>query len=475
MSGGLSSHGRRAALALALLPFLTLPAPAQSGDAQSDDAQIAARLRDTALKDDWGYRFLENETTLIGQRLAATDAEARAADWAEKTLTAAGFENVHREPVPMTAWIRGREEAAVISPAPQHLVVTALGGSVATPPGGIDAEIVLFREYSQLLATAPGSLTGKIAVVTERMPRVMDGASYGALNPVRRLGPSEAARRGAIAYLHRSLGTDNHRIAHTGATNYQPDVTKIPAAALSNPDADQLERLAARGKTRVHLLLTPTTREDAQSWTVSGEVKGSEKPDEIVLIGAHLDSWDLATGAIDDGAGDAIVAGAGKLIAALKPHPKRTLRVVLFGAEEMDYSGPAYAKAHADEAAHIVLAAESDFGARKIYMFLAPPGAAKTPFIRTLADTITPLGIFMSPEPAQRSGDDIAPLHKLGVPVIAFRQNGLDYFDIHHTADDTLDKVDPQELAQNVAVWAAMAYLATQSDLDFRKLANAQP
>lgn len=470
MGGGLASHGKRAALALFLLPLLTLPVLAQN-----NDAQIAVRLRDAALKDDWGYRFLENETTLIGQRLAATEAEARAADWAEKTLKAAGFENVHREPVPMTAWIRGREEAAVISPAPQHLVVTALGGSVATPPGGIDAEIVLFREYSQLLAAPPGSLTGKIAVVTERMPRVMDGASYGAANPIRRAGPSEAARRGAIAYLHRSLGTDNHRIAHTGATNYQPDVRKIPAAALSNPDADQLERLAARGKTRVHLLLTPTTRENAQSWTVSGEVTGSEKPDEIVLIGAHLDSWDLATGAIDDGAGDAIVAAAGKLIAALKPHPKRTLRVVLFGAEEMDYSGPAYAKAHADEAARIVLAAESDFGARRIYMFLAPPGAAKTPFIHTLADTLTPLGIFMSPEPAQRSGDDIAPLHKLGVPVIAFRQNGLDYFDIHHTADDTLDKVDPQELAQNIAAWAAMAYLATQSDLDFRKLANAQP
>jgi Zn-dependent M28 family amino/carboxypeptidase len=469
VSGGLLSQGRRVALALALLPLIAAPAVAQS-----NDAQIAVRLRDTALKDDWGYRFLENETTLIGQRLAATDAEARAADWAEKTLKAAGFENVHREPVPMTAWIRGREEAEVISPAPQHLVVTALGGSVATPPNGIDAEIVLFREYSQLLAAAPGSLTGKIAVVTERMPRVMDGASYGAANPIRRAGPSEAAKRGAIAYLHRSLGTDNHRIAHTGATNYQPDVTKIPAAALSNPDADQLERLAAHGKTRLHLVLTPTTRENAQSWTVSGEVKGSEKPDEIVLIGAHLDSWDLATGAIDDGAGDAIVTAAGKLIAALKPHPKRTLRVVLFGAEEMDYSGPAYAKTHADEAGHIVLAAESDFGARKIYMFLAPPGAAQTPFIRTLAETITPLGIFMSPEPAQRSGDDVAPLHKLGVPVISFRQNGLDYFDIHHTADDTLDKVDPQELAQNIAAWAAMAYLATQSDLDFRKLANAQ-
>jgi hypothetical protein len=462
-----SSRLRQAGLALALVPLISL-----SALAQSDDATVAEHLRDAALKDDWGYRFLEAETTIIGQRLAATDAEARAADWAQKMFQQAGFENVHREAVPMTLWQRGKEEAEVVSPSPQRLVITALGGSVATPPDGITAEIVLFREYSQLLAAAPGSLTGKIAVVTERMPRVMDGGSYGAANPIRRQGPSEAAKRGAIAYLHRSLGTDNHRIAHTGATNYEPDATRIPAAALSNPDADQLERLAALGQTRVHVVTTPTSQDNAQSWTVSGEIKGSEKPDEIVLIGAHLDSWDLGTGAIDDGAGDAIVAGAGKLIAALKTHPKRTVRVVLFGAEEMDYSGAAYAKAHADELSHIVLASESDFGARKVYTFLAPAGSAQTPFIRTLADTLTPLGIFLGRDPALQAGDDIAAMHKAGVPVISMRQNGLDYFDIHHTADDTFDKVDPQELSQAIAAWAATAYLAAQSDLDFRKLAS---
>lgn len=443
--------------------------------AQDSDAATARHLRDQALKDDFGYRFLETLTTTIGQRLAATEAETRASLWAESEFKKLGFDQVHRESVPMTQWQRGREEAAVISPSPQRLVVTALGGSVATPPNGIDAEIVLFRLYSDLLNAPPGSLAGKIAVVTERMPRVMDGSSYGAANPIRRLGPSEAAKRGAVAYLHRSLGTDNHRIAHTGATNYEDDAPRIPAAALSNPDADQLERLAARGKVKLHLLLTPTSQENAQSWTVSGEITGSEHPDEIVLIGAHLNSWDLGTGAIDDGAGDAIVVGAAKLIAALKPHPKRTIRVVLFGAEEMNYAGPAYAKAHGDEAAHIMLAAESDFGARKIYAFLAPPGAAKTPFIRSLADTLTPLGIFLGREPALNSGDDIAPLRAAGVPVIALRQNGLDYFDIHHTADDTLDKIDKQELDQNIAAWAAMTYLAAQSDLDFRKLANAGP
>jgi Peptidase family M28 len=468
-------HDRRSRLRAApFLAFLFL-ALAPMAQAQESDAAIAAGLRDAGLKDEWGYRFLETLTTMIGQRLAGTSAEARAAILAEKALEQAGFDTVHRESFPMTAWLRGREEASVVSPAPQRLVVTALGGSIATPATGITAEIALFRLYFDLLAAPPGSLSGKIAVVTQRMPRVMDGSSYGAANPIRRLGPSEAAKRGAIAYLNRSLGTDNHRFAHAGATNYQSDAPRIPAAALSNPDADQLERLAARGKVRVHLVLTPRTDEKAQSWTVSAELKGRERPDEIVLIGAHLDSWDLGTGAIDDGAGDAIVAAAGRLIAQLKPRPKRSLRVVLFGAEEMDVSGPAYAKAHAAEAPHIALAAESDFGARKIYTFLAPVGTAKTAFVKTLADTLTPLGIFLNREPALRSGDDIAPLRKLGVPVIAMRQNGLDYFDIHHTADDTFDKVDPQELAQNIAAWAAMAYLAAQSDLDFRKLAADAP
>jgi len=462
-------------LIVAALTALIAAGSAASGFAQSDDAAIARQLRDKALKDAWGWRFLETLTTTIGQRLAATEAEARAAAWAESELKKAGFENVHREVIAMPLWQRGREEASVIAPSPQRLIVTALGGSVATPPAGIDAEIVLFHLYSELLAATPGSLNGKIAVVTERMPRVMDGSSYGALNPIRRLGPSEAAKRGAVAYLHRSLGTDNHRLAHTGATNYEDDAPKIPAAALSNPDADQLERLAARGKVKLHLVLTPTTQENEQSWTVSGEIKGSATPDEIVLIGAHLDSWDLGTGAIDDGAGDAIVVGAARLIAGLKPHPKRTIRVVLFGAEEMNYAGPAYAKAHDADIPHIALAAESDFGARKIYSFLAPVGAAKTPFIRDLADTLSPLGIFLNAAPALNSGDDIAPLRAAGVPVIAMRQNGLDYFDIHHTADDTLDKIDPQELNQNIAAWAAMTYLAAQSQLDFRKLATDAP
>jgi len=235
------------------------------------------------------------------------------------------------------------------------------------------------------------------------------------------------------------------------------------------PDAQQLARLAALGKVRIRLVLTPTSDEHAQAWTVSGELRGGERPDEIVLIGAHLDSWDLGTGAIDDGAGVAIVLGAGNLIAQLKVRPKRTLRVVLFGAEEMDYSGPAYAKMHADDIPRIVLASEADFGARRVYTFLAPASAANTHFLQTLADALNPLGIFPTRQPAISGGDDIAPLHAAGVPVFSLRQNGLDYFDIHHTADDTFDKIDPQELAQATAAWVTTVYLSLQTDLDFRK------
>jgi Zn-dependent M28 family amino/carboxypeptidase len=270
--------------------------------------------------------------------------------------------------------------------------------------------------------------------------------------------------------LLRSLGTDDHRLPHTGALNYQEGAPRIPAAALANPDADQLERMTARGKVRVRLLLTPSERADAPSWNVVGEVKGREKPDEVVLIGAHLDSWDLGTGATDDGAGDGIVMAVGKLLAALPQHPKRTVRVVLFGAEEMDYSGAAYAKAHGEEAPHIVLAAEADFGARQVLAVQLPPGAADSDFARGLAVAIAPLGAILDRRPALFGGDDTRGMQKAGVPVASLRQNGLDYFDTHHTADDTFDKIDAKEIAQAAAVWSVFVYLVAETGVDFRAL-----
>ena len=433
----------------------------------------ASSLGQKALNDPAAFNFVESLTTEIGQRLAGTEAHRRAVAWAETRLTSAGFENVHSEPLTISAWIRGAESAEIVGPAPQHLAVTTLGGSVATDANGIEAEVSLFRTYDDLLAAAPGSLNGKIAVVTQRMVRAQDGSGYGAANQIRRRGPSEAAKRGAVAYLLRSLGTDNHRLPHTGALNYEDGVPRIPAAALANPDADQLERLAALGPVRIRLMLTPTVRENAPSWNVVGEIKGNERPDEIVLIGGHLDSWDLGTGATDDGAGCAIAFGAARLIAGLPQHPSRTIRVVLFGAEEMNFSGAAYARAHEGETQKIVVAGEADFGARNVYSIQLPAGAAASDFGRALDRIIAPLGANLDRRPALGGGDDIRELQKAGVPVVSLRQDGLDYFDTHHAADDTLDKIDPKQLNQAVAVWSAFVYLAAASDVDFRSLQPA--
>src|SRR6202789_2697952 len=310
-------------------------------DAQPSDSLVvtASSLGQKALNDPAAFDFVQSLTTEIGQRLAGTEAHRRAVASPEARVKAAGFESVRSEPFTFPAWIRGAESAEIVGTVPQHLAVTALGGSVATDANGIEAEISLFRTYDDLLAAAPGSLNGKIAVVTQRMVRAQDGSGYGAANPIRRLGPFEAAKRGAVAYLLRSLGTDNHRLPHTGALNYEDGAPRIPAAALSIPDAEQLERLAAQGPVRVRLLLTPTVQENAPSWNVVGEIKGRERPDEIVLIGGHLDSWDLGTGATDDGAGVAIVFGAARLIAGLPQGPGRTSRPLLFGAEEINFNG----------------------------------------------------------------------------------------------------------------------------------------
>jgi hypothetical protein len=454
------------------LLFCAAWAAAPHAQAADTPTSVAAGLGQKALADRWSYSFLESLTSEIGPRLAGTQAEARAADWAAAKLKAAGME-VHLETFPMTAWVRGVETAEVVKPSPQRLVLTALGGSAATPPEGIEAEAVVFRTYGALLAAAPGSLTGKIAVVTEHTVRTENGEGYGAAFPIRSSGASEAARRGAIAYLHRSLGTDNHRLPHTGRLVYIDGAPRIPAAALSVPDAEQLERLAALGPVTVHIVLTPTERPNAQSVTVVGEIKGREKPNEVVLIGAHLDSWDLGTGAIDDGAGDAIVAGVGKLIADLPRHPRRTVRVVLFGAEEMDYSGAAYAKVHTAEADRIVIAGETDFGARRIYAAQFPFGAVESPFGKAVGEILPALDVILGREPAPFGGADIDGLRLAGVPVLSLSQNGMDYFDIHHSADDTFDKVDAAELAQNVAVWSAVTYLAAETDVDFRAIAKA--
>lgn len=434
------------------------PAPAAS------PAETAALLRDKALDDPTAYQVVESLVTEIGPRPAGSPAAARARDWALAKLTALGFENVHAEPFAITAWARGEESAEVVAPAPQKLQILGLGGSPPTPPGGIEAEIALFHSYADLLAAPPGSLAGKIAVLTQPMVRTQDASGYGEASRYRTQGPVEAGKRGAVGFLVRSISTSDSRAPHTGAMHQAEP--RIPAAALGVPDAELLDRLVARGgPVRVKLVLNSTTTANAPAWNVVGEIRGSEAPDEVVIIGGHLDSWDPGQGAIDDGAGVAITTAAAKLIMGLPRHPRRTIRVVLFGDEEMDFSGKAYAQAHMGELAKIVAMGESDLGSDAIWSLALPKGAAADA-LKPLPSVLAPLKIFIAAEPARFAGSDFEELQMAGAPVFSFQQDASRYFDVHHSADDTLDQVDPKSLAQNVAAWAALVYLIADSDID---------
>jgi hypothetical protein len=418
---------------------------------------------------------IESLTTEVGQRLAGTPAGKRAADWAAAKFKALGYDSVSVDTFPITAWVRGPESAEVVGPYPQALSIVGLGGSVPTPEAGIEAEIAVFPTLEALSQAPAGSLKGKIAVVVQAMARMQDGSGYGAVTPIRRVGPSEAARKGAVAYLVRSLSTTNTRLPHTGALNYAADAPKIPAAALAPADAELLANMARRGRpVTVRLKLASRSIENAEAYTVIADLKGRERPDEVVLIGAHLDSWDLGTGAVDDGIGVGIVTSAGRLIGKLPQRPRRTLRVALFGAEEMAWSGAAFAKMHAAEASRYVAASEADFGTGAVLTAQLPAGGFGSPLARTFTAVTAPLRIIMSREPSVVAGDDLAQMRGL-VPQFALRQEGSDYFDLHHSADDTLDKVRPADIDKATAAWAAMAYLIADSDVDFRAPATPKP
>lgn len=413
-------------------------------------------IRETALKDSIAWNFIEGLTTEVGPRPAGTPQEARARDWAVARLNSLGFSNVRAEPYVMPVWLRGHDEARIISPFPQNLVLAALGNSASTPEKGIEGEVAYFPTLADLEAAPDGSLKGKIAFVSHAMHATQDGSSYGYFGATRRQGPSIASKKGAIAILIRSIGTDNHRQPHTGVQMWADGVKPIPAAALSVPDAEQLVRMVSRGQpVRLHLTLTSKMLKDQPSGNVIAEIPGSDPKAGVVVAACHLDSWDQGTGAVDNASGCGIVAAAA-LQAAKAGIPRRTIRVLMAGAEEVGGNGGrAYFDAHGKEA-H-AMAMESDFGADRVWRvdFKLPQG--HDALARRLAAGLAPLGVGTSRLPAG-GGSDIEPLVKAGVPVVDLQQDGTRYFDIHHTPDDTLDKVDIQQLQQNVAAWAVALF-----------------
>ncbi|KGE04694.1 M20/M25/M40 family metallo-hydrolase [Pseudohaliea rubra] len=430
-------------------------------------------LMAAALDDALALELVTSLSTEIGPRLAGTAQEARARDWAVDQLKKLGFSNVRVEPFAVPLWVRGDERAEILEPFPQPLAVTALGGSTATDPEGVAGDVVAFSSLAALEAAPDGSLAGRIVFVDEPMTRTQDGSGYGVAVGKRRATAYEAERLGAVGALIRSVGTDSHRFPHTGQMRRLTEdggAGGVPTAALSAPDADQLRRVLARAdQVSVRLVLTPQLLPPSRSGNVVAEIPGREAPEEVVLAGAHLDAWDLGTGAVDDGAGVAIVVAAARLLKALPEPPRRTVRVVLFGAEEVGLVGAkAYAEQHAAELEQHVIAAESDFGAGRIWRFDTAVGQSALPTTAAIRAVLHPLGIGPGSNSA-RGGPDLTYLREAGVPVVGLIQNGWDYFDLHHTPDDTLDKIEPAALAQNVAAYAAFLYLAAEVETDFRK------
>jgi len=433
----------------------------------NESAAVAAKLRDAALADNTAYALVSSLTTEIGPRLAGSEADARAAAWAKARFEALGYDTVWTESFPLPRWRRGAASAEVLGPHAQPLLISALGSSVGTPRP-IEAEVVELADFAALEAVDDDRLRGKIAFVSRRLQRSRDGADYSSAADARTKGPTEAARRGAVAFLLRSLATDDRRLPHTGNTRVPTDVAPIPAAALSGPDADQLQRLLARGPTRLRLSIDAGFDGETTSQHVIGEIRGRDPDAGIVVLGAHLDSWDLGTGAIDDGAGVAITMAAGAKIAALAQRPRRTIRVIAFGAEEFGLIGAkAYAADHAADLPRHSIGLESDFGAGRIYALRAAASPRAMAEMERMSTVLAPLGIVWEGGKGG-PGPDILPLADAGMPWAHLAQDGTDYFDLHHTADDTLDKIDPKALDQQVAAYAALAWMLAESEVDYR-------
>ncbi|MGZ5552180.1 MAG: M20/M25/M40 family metallo-hydrolase [Chthoniobacterales bacterium] len=426
------------------------------------------QLQQAAMSSDYALRQVAHLTNNIGPRLSGSLQAQKAVEYVAAELKAIGAE-VQLEKVMVPHWVRGEETAALIefpgmaANTTQKIVLCALGGSVATPAEGITAEVVSVRDFDELQSLGKEKVSGKIVVFTHPFDKAMaaeghSGEAYGAAVVYRSDAPSAAARLGAVASLIRSVGGADFRLPHTGATKYATDAPKIPAGAVTFEDADLIAVLTAQGTVKMKLVLTPQTLPDVESFNVIGDIKGSEHPEQVIIVSGHLDSWDLGTGAIDDGAGVAVSMQVAQLVRQLKLKPKRTIRVIAWMNEENGLRGAkGYAKDHESDIANQFAAIETDGGADH------PLGMniQGKPIIK---DMLMPAAKMLEPIGAQllavveHSGADIGPLGKLGVPCFAPIQDNRFYFNYHHTAADTLDKIKPKDLAETAALDTVIAY-----------------
>jgi carboxypeptidase Q len=455
-------HGVRMLLAL----FVVCGSTRAGEDPVAIPYDPAQTIIDAALGDTYAYDRLGELCDQIGPRLAGTERMRAAIAWAVQTLQQAGFDSVWTEPVRLPLWERGEEWARVTSPEPFDLTLLGLGNSVGTPPGGIEAALLVVESFEELESRA-AEAAGRIVLFNPTW------RGYGETVRYRGGGASAAARHGAVACLVRSVTDASLATPHTGMMTYADSLPKIPTAAITVEDAGRLQRLARRGaQPRVRLSMGARTLPEVESFNVVAEIRGREKPEDIVLAAGHLDSWDTGTGAHDDGAGCLITMGAARLLLQMGLRPRRTLRIVWYEAEEFGgIGGRAYFQAHRDELDRYVAALESDSGA------FPPRGfsvQADSTIVQRLQTMARPLANLEAAEVQPGwSGVDIRPLVQAGVPGIGHRTRADDYFHYHHSPADTFDKIDPEALARNVAAVATLLYAIAEADAPLRPIGSA--
>jgi Zn-dependent M28 family amino/carboxypeptidase len=457
--------------------FVALPAAVVLAACQpaTPHTETINQLQTEALESELAWELLTSLTTDVGPRMPGTRGDALGVAWAEAQFERLGFDRVRKEKVTFPLWRRGFEQARVVLPRVQEFAVTALGGSPSTE-GIVSAEVVHFPDLAALEAASPGSLDGKIAFLSTRMERSRSGRDYSRVVAGRSQGPFIAAEKGAKALVIRSVGTDNDRLPHTGNISTSRSGPLVPSAAISNPDADLLVSMLERNDSvRMELRLDVGFSGEAESYNVIGEFDGREDNGEYVMIGAHLDSWDLGTGAHDDGAGVAVTLAAARLVADLPERPRRGIRVVLFANEEQGiYGGKAYAEVHADDLASHVIGAEADLGAGRIYQFRSRVRPEAEEAMDELARYLAPLEIPRQLDRPAFGGADIGQMARIGLPVVDLNHDASRYFDLHHTANDVLAQVNPDDVAFNVAAYVSFVYFTAETDAVFGPLAVSE-
>jgi len=461
----------RARMAVLTAVVLGMAAGLSAGSGE-DYGPAAQRIMAAEHAQGRAFALLQHLTDHIGPRLSGSAGAAAAVQWSQHELSALGLK-AWTEPVRVPHWVRGEETGEILAPVAQRLALTALGGSAPTPAGGVSAEVVEVGSLDALKALPDAAVKDRIVFFNHSMAVATE---YGTLSALRTRGPAAAAKRGAAAVLVRSLSTLSARLPHTGSTQFEEGQAPLPAAALSAEDAELLHRLLAEGQpVRVRVRLACQDLGLTDSANVVADLVGRERPEEVVLIGAHLDSWDLGTGAIDDGAGVVMVMESLRLLKSLGLTPRRTIRGVLFMNEEHGLHGArAYALAHAAELAQHVVAMESDSGAGTPDGVSARLGSGGRPRLDQVLALVAALGGTGVTDGG--GGADLIPMQGAGVPELGLRHDSSAYFHWHHSAADTLDKVDPAALAAGVARMAVLAYvLAEQPDALPRPLPPAPP